>query len=90
MNMNGRAYISFFTCCLLTYLLFRIAFMNSQWNGNHTIGYDVGGYYCYLPAYFIYDDLAELQFMENIVKKHPSTNGNWSIAENGNKIQKYP
>jgi len=64
--------------------------MESQWNGNHTIGYDVGGYYCYLPAYFIYDDLAELQFMEEIVKKHPSTNGNWSIAENGNKIQKYP
>ncbi|MEZ4888603.1 MAG: hypothetical protein R3E32_28015 [Chitinophagales bacterium] len=88
--MNGRAYISFFICCLLCYLLFRIAFMHSQWNHNFTIGYDVSGYYAYLPAHFIYDDLEQLKYMEDICKRYTSVSDNWSVAANGHKVQKYP
>lgn len=64
--------------------------MQSQWVKHHTIGYDVSGYYTYLPAHFIYDDLKQLDFIEEIEKKYPSIPENWTIAANGNKVQKYP
>ena len=88
--MNKQSYISLATCCLLCYLLFRVAFMQSQWAKHHTIGFDVSGYYAYLPAYFIYDDLAQLDFVNEINKTYPTVPENWTVAANGNKIQKYP
>ncbi|MGB0929705.1 MAG: hypothetical protein ACPGVB_02945 [Chitinophagales bacterium] len=64
--------------------------MQSQWAKHRTIGYDVSGYYTYLPAYFIYDDLAQLTFIEEIKKKYNSLPPNYTFAANSNKVQKYP
>lgn len=89
-NMKNNNYLSLIVCCLLCYFLFRVAFMQSQWNKHFTIGYDVSGYYTYLPAFFIYDDLAELNFVEEINKNYPTVPENWTIAANGNKVMKYP
>ncbi len=56
-----------------------------------TLAWDVSGYYLYLPAIFIYDDLNELNFLPNIIEKYapsPSTDQAYEAA-NGNKIMKY-
>ena len=34
------------------------------------IAWDVSGYYLYLPAVFIYDDLRELKFLPDIIEKY--------------------
>lgn len=56
-----------------------------------TIGWDVSGYYMYLPAFFIYQDLAQVEFQEEIMEKYaptPSFEQAYKY-ENGNYIMKY-
>ncbi len=88
--MKINNYISFFTCCLLCYILFRAVFLQSPWKKGTFIGSDVSGYYSYLPAYFIYNDVTQLKFIEEIGKKYHSVHRTWSVASNGNRVQKYP
>jgi len=52
-----------------------------------TLGWDVSGYYMYLPAAFIYQDLKKVEFRDEIMKAYeptpdfqqayPYKNGNW-------------
>jgi hypothetical protein len=40
-----------------------------------TIGWDVSGYYMYLPAAFIYHDLREARFIDSVIAKYKPTPG---------------
>ncbi|WNJ19415.1 hypothetical protein [Pontibacter sp. G13] len=64
---------SLFTWAVLAYILLRIAFIHPRWDRpatNATITWDTFGYYLYLPAIFIYDDLGEMKFSEDIMTKY--------------------
>ncbi len=56
-----------------------------------TISWDVSGYYWYLPAYFIYNDLKKQDFKDDILKKyHPTPELQQSyLHSSGNYINKY-
>ncbi|MFN3939827.1 MAG: hypothetical protein ACK4IY_04525 [Chitinophagales bacterium] len=55
-----------------------------------TIGYDVAGYYQYLPAVFIYHDLRNLEFQQQIFEKyHLGTGYPNYTAETGYQVIKY-
>ena len=56
------------------------------------IDYDVSGYYAYLPAIFIYDDLKDLNWRPEIIKKY-NFNGLDDCTperESGATVIKYP
>ena len=56
-----------------------------------TIGWDVSGYYFYLPAFFIYKDLSQLKFKDEILKKYKPTPSFYQAyeIEEGRYIMKY-
>jgi hypothetical protein len=56
-----------------------------------TISYDVSGYYMYLPAIFIYQDLKQTAFLEDIIKEYHPTSDPYQVFthESGNKVMKY-
>ncbi|WP_116105480.1 hypothetical protein [Lewinella sp. IMCC34191] len=56
-----------------------------------TISYDVSGYYLYLPALFIYDDLREVAFLPDIIEQyHPTYSPYQTFAhESGAMVMKY-
>jgi hypothetical protein len=65
-----------------------------KWNksgSEATIGWDVSGYYMYLPATFIYHDLKKLNFLDSIMKKyHPTPEVQQAFKHNsGNYVMKY-
>jgi hypothetical protein len=57
-----------------------------------TIGWDVSGYYSYLPAVFIYSDLKKAAFLDTIIEKYQPTPGNIQGYNHpsGNFVFKYP
>jgi len=56
-----------------------------------TIGWDVSGYYFYLPAIFIYKDIKQLKFKDDILNKYgPTPNLQQAyLHDSGNYIMKY-
>lgn len=56
-----------------------------------TISYDVSGYYLYLPAAFIYQDLKEVKFLDEVMEKYRPTASPYQVFthESGNKVMKY-
>jgi hypothetical protein len=65
-----------------------------KWNqggAEATISYDVSGYYMYLPAAFIYGDLKEVKFLDDIIDKYRPTADPYQVFthESGNKVMKY-
>ncbi len=57
-----------------------------------TISWDVSGYYLYLPAFFIYQDVEELAFMEGILETyHPTADLQQAFVHepSGNRVMKY-
>jgi hypothetical protein len=56
-----------------------------------TISWDVSGYYLYLPAFFIYNDLAQLSFKPALDEKYyPSSSPYQSYSHpSGNQVMKY-
>jgi hypothetical protein len=56
-----------------------------------TISYDVSGYYMYLPAAFIYHDLKEVKFLDDVIRDYRPTSDPYQvfIHESGNKVMKY-
>lgn len=58
-----------------------------------TLSWDVMGYYLYLPAAFIYEDLGQLQFKDKIIKKYAPTSSFYQAflhEETGKYVMKYP
>ncbi|WP_116124486.1 hypothetical protein [Lewinella sp. IMCC34183] len=56
-----------------------------------TLSYDVSGYYLYLPAAFIYDDLREVTFLPDIIETYAPTYDPYQTYAhaNGNQVMKY-
>ncbi len=57
-----------------------------------TLGWDVSGYYLYLPALFIYKDIEQLRFRDSIMEKyHPTPDFYQAFLhqESGNYVMKY-
>lgn len=56
-----------------------------------TISYDVSGYYMYLPAAFIYQDLREVEFLDEVIEKYQPTADPYQVFthESGARVMKY-
>jgi len=79
---------------ILGCLLYSSFFFYPKWKksgSEATIGWDVSGYYLYLPAIFIYKDLKKLEFQFDILKTYqPTPELQQSFQhENDNYIMKY-
>ena len=88
---NKFANIALFCCA---FFLIAVTFVKPRYLEQHTnatLAWDVSGYYLYLPALFIYDDLAELNFLPDIIEKYtPSPAADQAYpATNGNMVMKY-
>ncbi|MBK8564049.1 MAG: glycosyltransferase family 39 protein [Saprospiraceae bacterium] len=84
--------ISAFRFCSAMLLLVVLAFPRYTRPGTEaTLAWDVSGYYLYLPAIFIYDDLEKLAFLPGILEKYqPSFAQDQAFPiENGNQVMKY-
>lgn len=60
---------------------------------NSVLGWDVSGYYLYLPAVFIHHDVKELRFREEMMRKYAPTPDFYQAfrhPESGNFVMKYP
>ena len=59
--------------------------------GRSTINFDVSGYYWYLPSIFIYHDITELKWKDDIMKKYrPANTFHQAFKhESGNYVMKY-
>lgn len=71
-------------------------FFYPKWEKNDSeaqISWDAGGYYWYLPAYFIYDDLKQQEFKEEILEEYaliPPHDFQYAFkVDNGNYVMKY-
>lgn len=88
--MSSR--LSYIFCVL--FMLYACFFFYPKWDkhgGEATIGWDVSGYYWYLPSIFIYDDLKQQGFAEELVKKYeptPTFGQAWK-HESGNYVMVY-
>ena len=87
--------LSLFAVLLCTAILAGATFLyypkyKQNWT-EKTIGWDVSGYYMYLPAIFIYKDLRNVAFLDEIIKKYRPTPDPQQIMAlpNGNKVMKY-
>lgn len=72
-----------------------IQFNLRKWDGAGIIVWDVMGYYLYLPAAFVYDDLGELKFADLISNAYNPIGdltryGIVDHAHNGRSTIKYP
>ena len=86
-NTNTALY-----CCALFLILVTLVkprYMEQHTNA--TLAWDVSGYYLYLPAKFIYNDLYGLKFLTEIIEEYipsPTPDQAYQTA-NGNKVMKY-
>ncbi len=70
-------------------------FFYPKWKKSHTeatIGWDVSGYYMYLPATFIYADLKKCGFKDEILEKYrptPDWQQGFVHEKSGNNVMKY-
>lgn len=90
--MNKPTTISFFLCC---FLIAATSFWYPRWEKtetNATISWDIMGYYLYLPAIFIYHDVKELKFKDDIMEKYKPSGSFYQAYEHptGNQVMKYP
>jgi len=64
----------------------------TKYGGESAIGWDVSGYYWYLPAIFIYKDLKHQKFADSVLQKYQPTGTDFQQAfktDNGNYVMKY-
>jgi len=83
--------IAFWVCCSFLFLVSHFYYPKWKNEGTEaTISWDVAGYYAYLPAVFIYQDLKALSFTDSILPKYrpvpdllfayPHGSGNYVLA----------
>ncbi len=80
-------------CCYVLILSFVLYYPKWKHPGTEaTISYDVSGYYLYLPSIFIYHDIHQFDFYEDIHKTyHPTPSPEPGIKlPDGNYTMKYP
>lgn len=84
--------ISLLVCYLVICLVHFGYYPKWQQSGAEaTISYDVSGYYMYLPAAFIYGDLKEVAFLDDVIEKYHPTADPYQVFEHasGNRVMKY-
>ena len=84
--------ISLLSCYLVIALVHFAYYPKWQQSGAEaTISYDVSGYYLYLPAAFIYDDLREVKFLDDIIDWYRPTADPYQVFthESGARVMKY-
>jgi len=91
MGQKKSLYAYFISC----FFIFSLVMMYPRWNDtgpNATLSWDVMGYYTYLPASLIYNDLGELKFRDSIQKKYRPTGLDHAgyLHESGKQVMKYP
>lgn len=77
---------------ILMYVLIRAAFLLANWEKSFILEWDIFGYYLYLPGLFIYDDLANLSFVPDILNTYYQDASFYyaiSLPEGG-MVMKYP
>jgi len=87
-----KSLLSLFLCWAL--LFSALFFYFPRWKNYYaesTIGWDVTGYYYYLPALFIYKDIKQLHFKDQIIQQYRPTNDFQQafLHESGNYVMKY-
>ncbi|MEM1325749.1 MAG: hypothetical protein AAGI23_07340 [Bacteroidota bacterium] len=85
--------LTFFCCAAL--MLYAAAFYYPKWEKPYTeatLSWDVSGYYLYLPAAFIHQDLKQLVFMPEVLETYvPTPDFQQAYQhESGNYVMKYP
>ncbi|MEL6672626.1 MAG: hypothetical protein AAFR61_10565 [Bacteroidota bacterium] len=93
--MRTKSYISLSALVIMAYVIIRVTSFYPRWThgvSEATISWDVYGYYLYLPAFFIYDDLAKLEFKDEMFEKYrPAGDFHHAVPQpNGNWVMKYP
>ncbi|MGB0839665.1 MAG: hypothetical protein ACPGXL_05970, partial [Chitinophagales bacterium] len=78
---------------LVVVVILAAAFMYPKWEKKGTeatLSWDVAGYYLYLPAAIIYNDLGGLGFKDEVFKKYRPCDFYHAVQQpNGNWIMKY-
>lgn len=87
-----KSLLSLFLCWAL--LFSALFFYFPRWKNYYaesTIGWDVTGYYYYLPALFIYKDIKQLHFKDQILQQYRPTNDFQQafLYKNGHYVMKY-
>lgn len=91
--MANFSRIAFFICAFSIVVFGTVFYPRwNQTNTEATIGWDVSGYYSYLPATFIYADLKKAEFLDVILAKyHPTPDKIQGFQHpSGNFVFKYP
>lgn len=95
-HMLKKSPYSLAVLLLLAYVILRVAFLFPRWElggANAVLSWDVFGYYLYLPAQFIYDDLSTLSFVPEIVAAYGNPSpamGHAIELANGKQVLTYP
>ncbi|QNH62118.1 hypothetical protein [Hymenobacter sediminicola] len=78
---------------LVVALALLVVFQARKWDAHNVLVWDMGGYYQYLPSYFIYDDVGDGSYTA-AVRAHyrPDLNSRYGLvpAPNGQQVMKYP
>ncbi|RYE25698.1 MAG: hypothetical protein EOP51_03225 [Sphingobacteriales bacterium] len=92
METNRLSKFSFVACLLLMcYATFSFYPKWGQKSSESPLGWDVAGYYWYLPAIFIYKDLKEQKFGDSIINEYkltPTFDQSF-VAPNGGRVNTY-
>ncbi len=88
---NYRSLIALLFCWVFILLVGNVYFPKWDKKVGATISWDVTGYYWYLPSIFIYKDLKQQKFGDDIIAKYRPTS--WFaqsyIHPSGNRVMKY-
>ncbi len=91
--MNNISKISLLLCYLfMCYTAFLFYPKWEKTGTEATLSWDVSGYYMYLPAIFIYKDLKQCRFKDDILNKyHPTSDFQQAFldSKSGNYVMKY-
>lgn len=92
---RSKNIISLITLIFLSYFLYRASFLYPKWENQYTeatLSWDVFGYYLYLPAQFVYDDLKYLRFRGQVMETYrPAGDFHHAVEQpNGEMVMKYP
>lgn len=87
----GRKIVIAFYLLLSVFITFNI----SAWHNNSLLAWDKGGYYIYLPATLIYNDLGNLDFIQHVDRiYHPNGDTKayaiYTHPQTGRRYTKYP
>ncbi len=92
MNSNRLSKYSFIACLvLMCYATFSFYPKWGKAAGESSLGWDVSGYYWYLPSLFIYKDLKQQRFGDSIINKYNFTPrfDQSFVAPNGGRVNTY-